>query len=120
MPVSSNAHEEWNKERFIKWANEIGVSTVEVITNLFTQYKYEQQGYNGAKSILMLASKYSKERLENACRIALAHISHPRYKNIKAILENKQDMAEEPIKHDRTVEKTFLRGADYYKGGDCR
>lgn len=117
MPSSSNAHEEWNKERFIKWANEIGVNTVEVITNLFAQYKYEQQGYNGAKSILMLAGKYSKERLENACGTALAHISHPRYKNIKAILENKQDKPEEPSQHSTSIEKAFLRGADYYKGG---
>ena len=52
-----------------------------------------------------------------SCGTALAHISHPRYKNIKAILENKQDKPEEPSAHSRTIEKTFLRGADYYKGG---
>ena len=118
MPKNSNAASEWNKDRFIKWAAEIGVSTVEVITNLFAQYKYEQQGYNGAKSILMLAGKYSNERLEAACRLALAHISNPRYKNIKAILENGQDEVEHVSeKASKGSEHAYLRGSDYYKGG---
>ena len=121
MPPSSNAASEWNQDRFIKWANEIGTNTVQVITNLFAQYKYEQQGYNGAKSILMLASKYSNERLENACGTALAHISHPRYKNIKAILENKQEKKDSQSLHPVVpAEKAFLRGADYYKDGNLK
>ena len=116
MPPSSNAAAEWNEDRFIKWANDIGANTVQVITNLFAQYKYEQQGYNGAKSILMLSRKYSNERLENACCLALAHISSPRYKNIKAILENKQDELEQSSsKSTARDEHTFLRGSAYYK-----
>ena len=119
MPKNSNAREEYNKERYIKWANDIGPYTVQVVTDLFAQVKYEQQGYNGSKSILMLASKYSSERLENACGIALAHIAHPRYKNIKAILVNNQDTASHTERSGSSyTETTFLRGSSYYKGGN--
>jgi hypothetical protein len=118
MPKNSNAAQEWNKERFIKWANEIGENTAQVITRLFAQYKYEQQDYNGVKSILMLSRKYSSERLEAACGLALRHITHPRYKNIKAILENRQDEVETNTEPEKSRnESTFLRGRDYYRGG---
>lgn len=122
MPKGSNAEQPWNKERFIKWANRIGPFTVQVITNLFAQYSYQQQGYNGAKSILLLADKYTEERLEKACEIALNHISHPKYKNIKAILENNQDKYSENHVSRRSViqldKSPYLRGASYYEGGN--
>ena len=42
-------------------------------------------------SILKLADKYTAQRLENACAIALEHIPNPTYKNIRLILEAGQD-----------------------------
>lgn len=119
MPPNSNAYQEWNKDRFIKWANKIGVHTTDVILNLFAHVQYEQQGYNGAKSILLLGGKYGNERLENACRLALENITNPRYKHVKAILENKQDQINnDDEKHDnKNNEKENLRGRDYYKRG---
>lgn len=116
MPKNSNAYQQWDKERFIKWAKDTGENTLGVITALFARCKYEQQGYNGARSILMLANKYSKERLEAACGIALKNISDPRYRNIKAILANNQDSKETARKTPSVKETAFLRGADYYKG----
>ena len=42
--------------------------------------------------LLKLSNKYGKTRLENACQLALDHISQPGYKNIKIILKSNQDV----------------------------
>ncbi len=49
--------------------------------------------YKGCISLLLkLSDKYGKTRLENACQLALDHISQPGYKNIKIILQSNQDL----------------------------
>ena len=120
MPKGSNAREPWNKERFIKWANRIGINTTTVITGLFTQYSYEQQAYNGAKSILLLADTYSPERLEKACGIALKHLSRVRFRDIKGILKNNHDLDDEwsdqPTSPPSSGTSPYLRGSKYYGG----
>ena len=122
MPKGSNAHEKWNRDRFIKWANRIGISTTTVITDLFTQYSHERQAYNGAKSILLLADRYSPERLEKACQIALKHLSRIRYRDINGILKNSNDLKIETDESERKQEPSassspYLRGSNYYSGG---
>lgn len=54
-------------------------------------YRAEQQAYNGCRSILKLADSYSPRQLEEACEKALKHLSLPRYKNIKLIIQYNQD-----------------------------
>ena len=120
MPKYSNAACPWNKDRYMKWANRIGQSTVQVVTGLFAHYKVEQQAYLGVKSIRMLEKKFSSERLENACALALLQANMPRYRHIKYILENNQDLQEKaPVLRETVTaaldpEESYLRGADYY------
>lgn len=121
MPKGSNAREPWNKDRFIKRANRIGIDTTTVITELFTQYSHEQQAYNGAKSILLLADSYSPQRLEKACSIALKHLSRVRFRDIKGILKNNHDLEDEdlqqtPDHQTGEVPSPYLRGPGYYGG----
>ena len=120
MPKGSNAREPWNKERFIKWANRIGIDTTTVITELFAQYSYEQQAYNGAKSILLLADTYSPQRLEKACGIALKNLSRVRFRDIKGILKNNHDLDEDQQQtsgaHNDGIPSPYLRGSGYYGG----
>ena len=123
MPEGSNAREQWSKERFIKWANRIGVATVQVITDLFTQYSYEQQAYNGAKSILLLADRYTPERVEAACGIALKHLNRIRYRDILGILKHEHDIASQRQVPLNTAppdkaSSPYLRGSSYYGKGD--
>ena len=71
--------------------------------------------------LLKLADKYSSDRLENACHIALVHIPSPRYKNIRLILEAGQDLStkKENRSQNDTADinrYTHLRGASYYGG----
>lgn len=122
MPQNHQLYGEWNSDRFKRWASDIGPSTRKVIDKLFDFYRVEEQAYRGCLSLLKLADKYSSDRLESACRIALEHIAVPRYKNIRLILEAGQDLPQnEPdqkLEDTDTVNRyTHLRGAQYY-GGD--
>lgn len=122
MPKNHQLYSEWNSDRFKRWASDIGPSAREVVDKLFAFYRVEEQAYKGCLSLLKLADKYSSGRLENACRIALAHIPSPRYKNIRLILEAGQDLPKKTTAKQSTEEPasinryTHLRGASYYGG----
>ena len=121
MPKNHRLYGEWNADRFLRWAGDIGPSTKEVVEKIFASYRVEEQAYKGCLSLLKLADKYSSDRLENACRVALVHIPSPRYKNIRLILEAGQDLPKksEPKQDDPSSINRFthLRGASYYGGG---
>lgn len=104
----------WNGERFRRWALSIGSSTHEVIDRQLKHYKVEEAGYRGCLSILKLIDKYGETRLENACKLALEHLSRPGYKNIKAILDSGQDIKEKEEKCFDENKYAFVRGGDYY------
>lgn len=108
---------QWNKDRFMKWAASIGDNTSILVSKLFDRYKVEEQAYKGCMSLLKLSDKYGKTRLENACQLALDHISQPGYKNIKMILQSNQDLKD---KNDNVQSEcdmhAFVRGKDYYGG----
>ena len=107
----------WNKDRFIRWAASIGESTTTVVQKLFNRYKVEGQAYKGCMSLLKLSDKYGKTRLEDACQLALEHISQPSYRNIRMILQSNQDRKKKTqTSQKETVEYAFVRGKDYYGG----
>lgn len=122
MPKNHQLYSEWNADRFKRWASDIGPSAREVVDKLFASYRVEEQAYKGCLSLLKLADRYTSDRLENACRVALMHIPSPRYKNIRLILEAGQDLPkkqEDVPKNDAKDINSFthLRGASYYGGG---
>ena len=115
------AYSEWDSGRFKRWAENIGPYTKEVVDKIFASYRVEEQAYKGCLSLLKLADKYSSNRLENACAVALTHIPSPRYKNIRLILEAGQDLPKKDSPKEETEDTvnkyTHLRGPEYY-GGD--
>lgn len=121
MPVNHQLYSEWDAARFLKWAGSIGPSTKEVVQKLFDSYRVEEQAYKGCLSLLKLADKYTKDRLENACQIVLTRIPSPRYKNIRLILESGQDAINKtyssPTEKSSANKYAYVRGASYY-GGD--
>lgn len=121
MPANHQLYNEWDAVRFLKWASDIGISTKEVVQKLFDSYRVEEQACKGCLSLLKLADKYSAERLENACSLALTRIPSPRYKNIRLILEAGQDKKENnnakaSLSSSESVQHAFVRGAAYYGG----
>ena len=111
---------EWNKDKFEKWAKETGEHTYEVIHRLISKYRVEEQAYKSCISLLKLSDKYSSERLENACKLALEHITQPSFKNIRLILESGQDIEHKNSKTEKQIEvdikHAYVRGEDYYGG----
>ena len=107
----------WNADRFINWGKSIGPNTEIIIDKHIHRYKVEEQAYKGCMSILKLADKYTAQRLENACTIALEHIPNPTYKNIRLILEAGQDEIQNLYTTDDKASKknAIIRGADYYR-----
>lgn len=77
-----------------------------------------EQGLNPALAVLRLARRYSHQRLEAACAVALAsRVPSPRYAHLRPILESGQDKTGEVLlPEDDHAAAGYVRGADYYAG----
>lgn len=121
MPEDHQKYLKWDGNRFIAWAEKIGVHAVTTIKSILASYRVEQQGYKSCLGLLKLADRYSVERLEAACKKALSYTPHPSYKSIKNILVSGQDKLREDKpsqeKSSAPNEYGFTRGAGYY--GRC-
>lgn len=71
---------------------------------------------------MRLTRRYSAERVEAACQLALAGaIRSPRYAHLRPILETGQGKAGEALVTPPTEESGgYVRGADYYAAGGAR
>ena len=118
MPPDHQKYLQWNGERFIRWAEQIGANTTAVVRHFLTMYKVEQQGYKSCMALLKLSDTYSADRVENACTKALTFTPAPSLKSIQSILKSGQDKLlsndSEP-EQAAPVRRGFTRGADYYR-----
>ena len=114
MPPDHQKYLEWNGDRFRKWAAQIGINTNEVVNNILTSGRVEQQSYRSCMGLLKLAEKYTPVQLEKACQKALQYSHSPSYKSIKNLLVT---MKEEPVSETAPETKNsygITRGARYY------
>jgi transposase len=118
MPVDHQQYIQWNGERFISWAEQVGPHTAIAVRAILSSHKIEQQGYRSCMALLKLADGYSIIRLESACARALSYTPSPSYKNISAILKSGQDklsqMKNDIPSNDEGDKYGFTRGAGYY------
>lgn len=112
----------WNEERIQNWANSIGKYTGEAVARIFSNVHIKEQGFNPALALLRLSNKYSSERLEAACEYAISRgIRKPRYHHINSILAANQDisyMESKTASMKSSNSMGYLRGSDYYGGGN--
>ena len=118
MPPEHQEYLQWNGERFIRWAKQVGPNTAAVVKLFLSAYKVEQQGYKSCMALLKSADKYSSARLEAACKKALAFTPAPSLKSIQSILKSGRDKL--PDEEDTPVttkasQYSFTRGAGYYR-----
>jgi transposase len=120
MPPDHQKHGEWNGDRFRNWAKTIGIETLAVIEFLLSSTKIEEQSYKTCNALLHLSGKYSRDRLEAACKRVREFSPRPSYKAVESVLKASVDSPQEKKteKSDIAVQYGFLRGADYYAGGD--
>lgn len=100
------------------WAARIGSNTQTVVDRIFAAVPVAEQGLNPALAVLRLARRYSHQRLEVACALALnSAVPSPRYAHLQPILESGQDKTGELLlSQNTTFTAGYVRGADYYAG----
>lgn len=116
MPPAHQKYSQWSPGRFLNWALDIGPATGDVIKHLLTRVDHPEQSYRACFGILTAAKRYSKERLESACRRALA-IGAPRRHSILSILKkglDKQPLVK-PILSTPIQSHENIRGSGHYK-----
>ena len=109
-----------NTLRCEQWANRIGPDCATVIGKLFAMERLDEQAVDPALAVLRLSKRYSAQRLENACSLALQSVASPRYAHIGPILESGQDIAGEiPDDAGDHGADGGDDGAGWVRGGDC-
>ena len=123
MPEKHRQYTQWNAERFIKWASDIGPHTEQAVKAVISSCKVEQQSYKTCIALLKLADAYSRERLEAACEKALCYHSCPGFRSIKTILKTGSDKQIKKTGSESwgtpendTQPYAFTRGKTYYGG----
>ncbi|NCP78643.1 MAG: IS21 family transposase [Desulfuromonadales bacterium] len=114
MPRAHREFAAWTPQRIISWAGETGPATARVVENILARKAYPEHGFRSCMGVISLARRYSKERLEAACKRALS-IKGVTYKSIKSILENNLDQKALPVQMALpAVIHANIRGTDYY------
>ena len=114
MPQDHQKYLEWNDDRFRKWAAQIGINTNEVVNNILTSGRVEQQSYRSCMGLLKLAEKYTSVRLEKACQKALQYSHSPSYKSINNLLVTMKEEPSSEVVPETKNTYGITRGARYY------
>jgi hypothetical protein len=107
MPENHRAVADWSPQLFIAWTEKTGVKTREYIAWLMERKDHPEQAFRTCAGILRLAATVTKERMEEACTLAMGQNAYS-YTHFVKLLESKK--RGEPVIHEN------LRGKDYFKG----
>ncbi len=91
-----------------------------VVARIFESVPIAEQGLDPALAVLRLSRRFSADRVEAACALALTgRVRSPRYVHVQPILATGQDKtaALRPQRAEPVEDGGFVRGADYYAGG---
>jgi transposase len=119
MPEKHRQYTQWNAERFIRWAGEVGPCTEQAVKAIIASRKAEQQSYKTCIALLKLADAYSADRLETACEKAFSYSSCPSLRSIRTILKTGSDKRNKDVPRkpdDDERQYAFIRGKAYYGG----
>ena len=106
---------EWSPGRIIRWAEQSGPATGELVKAILVTRPHPEQGFRSCLGILRLGRRYGDERLEAAARRALA-IRAFSYRSVESILKSGLDRQPLPEPDPATPPRTHdnIRGAAYY------
>ncbi|SDF24692.1 Transposase [Pricia antarctica] len=115
MPSHHRFISEWNSEKFIDWASNIGAHCKEYIIEILDKKQHPEQSYKSCLGILHLAKKAGNERLDNACKRASGYQAY-NYNMIDRILKKGWDKLDEDPEEDIEIPgHNNIRGGNYYK-----
>lgn len=119
MPPDKLFFVDWNRDRFLGWAEKIGPATRQVVEAILERAVIEQQAYRSCFGVLNLQEKYGAQRLERASGIIISRTSSPSYQQLKNILEKDTDIPAPPkAAEKKSPKRGFQRGAGYFGGDD--
>lgn len=114
MPKAHQRHAQWSPERLLGWALDIGPSTHTLVRHQLETKPHPEMGYRTCLGLLSSARRYGRDRLEAACRKALAAGS-PTRGSVLSILKTGLDRQ---VERDPAVsplpDHANVRGPGYY------
>jgi len=120
MPVSHRQFAQWSPERFAQWAQDIGPATASLVAQQLKKRRHPEQAYRSVLALLSLAKRYNRQRLEAACRHAIA-IGSPTRTSVQSILKHGIDKNERPapsqpdlLDEEYLASHDNVRGSSYY------
>lgn len=123
MPEKHRRYAERSPERYLERARKLGAATGELLERVLEERRHPQLAYKSCEGILRLAREYGTDRLEAACRRALA-IRAYRYSHVRSMLEHGLEGEALPDEHPSDEHPSGdalpsvhvnLRGAGYYQ-----
>lgn len=118
-PAAHRKYKDWSPSRVINWCSSVGPATGELAQKLLESKPHPEQGYRSCLGLIRLSKQYSHERMEAACRRALA-CKAISYQSVKSILATSLDQLPlnlschnddaPPLNHEN------VRGSAYYNG----
>jgi transposase len=116
MPESHRRYQEWTPGRILNWAAETGPATAQVAQHILQTRPHPEQGFRSCLGIIRLGRRYGNERLEAACRRALA-IQTFSYRSVESILKSGLDSQPLPAPQPRLPMRRHdnVRGPAYYQ-----
>jgi transposase len=115
MPKAHQRYLEWTPERLVRWAQQTGPATAQVVATILASRPHPQQGFRSCLGIMRLGKTYGTERLEAACQRALI-LDACAYRSIESILKHGLDR--HPLAPHRVSpplpSHPNIRGPEYY------
>ena len=96
---------QWSPTYFENWASKIGPHTRLAIVDILRHRTYPEQAYKSCAGVLSLEKKVGKDRLEAACRSAIAYKATS-LRLIKSILERELDKV--PVEDEKPADTSFI------------
>jgi transposase len=114
-PRSHQKYLEWTPSRMIRWGEQTGPATAEMVRRILESRPHPEQGYRACLGLLRLGERYTAPRLEAACGRAL-QVGALSYQSVKSILSTGLDQI--PVEEQTTLvlpqNHEHVRGGDYY------
>jgi transposase len=118
MPRHHREYVQWSPERLIRWAQQTGEATAQLVEQMLASRAHPVQGYRACLGVLRLGRQHGAARLEAACARALA-LGAISYQSIKSILTHR--LEGQPLPATTThvpIRHAHIRGAHYYAQED--
>ena len=116
-PRAHQKHLQWTPSRLVDWAHTIGPLCAQAVAHLLENKPHPEQGYRACLGLMRLARGYGAQRMEAACRRALA-LEACTYKSIKSILQTNLDQQPLPEPDEAPspviAKHPNVRGKAYY------